>query len=809
MKKSSLALAIYAGLHFVAASANANVLERIEVTAQKRTQSVQEVGIAITAVSGEQMEQLGWDGAEDVVTQTPGVTLVQPNGPSSFYINIRGVAQNDFSGDNQESPVAVYVDDVYVASPSGAGFQLFDFERVEVLRGPQGTLFGRNATGGLVHYITKRPSFDPEGYIKTTIGDFNQFDVEGAVSGGLSEKVAARLSFAKYGHDGFIENRNQTVGDLNDNDTWAVRGQLLFDISDDTELLLNVRAGKLNNTNAPFEHSVARANAQGLGELITDPNVLDLTGGDVETGNIYTSHQDYGYRDPDGGKIHSGEYNTPGHIQVETKGYTATLKTDIADMEFVSITDFNTLKRDYLEDSDASPRNFFSFALKSDNEQFSQEFRLSGQSDDLRWTTGAYYMKYDGDMFIGGAAGGFAQAAFGALLGQLGVAPADVPSVFPDTFGFNSPFSFETKSTAVYAQFEYDLAEDLVLTTGLRWSKEEKETEFIQYFSDFDSPVSSTVVTEDFLGIGPYWRYSNGSYSNIGAYTFEGGAIPLLEGDAETEISDSFVTAKLGLNWHVSKDTMLYVSYNRGVKAGGFNAPLDATLYSYGGLTPDKMNFDKEVLNAYEVGFKTEIYDGKARLNGSTYYYDYKDYQAFSLESLTTYVFNTDAQNYGADIELQMTPMEGLDVLLGAAYINTNVEDAYKTPSGESLDREMIVTPELSLNGMLRYEWPLSNDGGSFAAQYDFNYMSDHFFQLKNAPIGEEDGYILSNVRVTYYSQERDWSISAFVNNVTDEEYRTMVFDLSGHPSAGGFGAAENYYGKGRWWGLSFRYDWE
>ena len=207
MKRTGLAAAVCAQIALSSGGLSAAVLEEVVVTAQKREQSMQDVGIAVSAFSGDQMDQLGWDTADDVVAQAPGVTLVQPNGPSSFYINIRGVAQNDFSGDNQESPVAVYVDDVYVASPTGAGFQLFDFERVEILRGPQGTLFGRNATGGLVHYLTRRPDQEAEGYVKATLGDYDQIDVEGAIGGGLTETVSGRLSINSSNHDGFIKNK--------------------------------------------------------------------------------------------------------------------------------------------------------------------------------------------------------------------------------------------------------------------------------------------------------------------------------------------------------------------------------------------------------------------------------------------------------------------------------------------------------------------------------------------------------------------------------------------------------------------------
>ena len=813
-KKTTLSLAIAMALGTQVASAQ--LLEEVIVTAQKREQSLQDVGIAVSAFNGEQIQQLGWNSSDDIAAQIPGVTLIQPNGPASFTMNIRGVAQNDFSGDNQESPVAVYVDEVYAASPTHASFQMFDFERVEVLRGPQGTLFGRNATGGLAHFITKKPSEEFEGYVQATVGDYDLFNVEGAIGGPISDNISGRLSFSSGQNDPLITNR---VGpDLNDNDTWAIRGQLLFKFGESSELLINARASDLDNLNGTFEHLVSRPNSLGLGVEVTDPNVLDLSGGDLDTatgegsGIIYTPWQDYGYRDPDGGKPFEGDFDTIGFIKIETEGYTGTFKTSFDNgMEFVSITDYNTLKRDYLEDSDASPRPFFSFSVKSDMESFSQEFRLSGETDNSRWVGGLYYLNYEGDLFTGGMAGGFAQAAFGpVVLGLVGgdpdLAVAVTQELFPPTFGFDSPFSTTTESTAVFGQIEYDISDAMTVTAGLRWSREEKETSFNQYFSLFESTTSNVVALQDSLGIGTNWSYDNGRYSNIGAYTFEGGAIPLIEGDAETDIDDDFFTAKLGLDYRLSDDTLLYASYNRGVKAGGFNAPLDASLFAYGALDPSQMNFDAETLNAYEIGFKTDLFNGLARLNGAAYYYDYQDYQAFALDSLTLYVFNTDATNQGFELELQTSPIDGLDILLGVSYIDNNVEDAYTTPSGEAIDRNAIITPEVTANGMIRYQWDMM--GGSMAAQYDFNYMDDHFFQLKNSPVGTQDAYVVSNVRLSWTSASQAWLVAAYVNNVTDEEYGRMAFDLAGPPSGGGFGMTELFYADPRWWGVSVNYSW-
>ncbi len=763
---------------------NAAVLEEVTVTAQKRAQSVQDVGIAITAYTGDQLKQLGYDNAQQITAQTPGVNTIQPNGPSSFFISIRGVSQNDFSGDHQESPVAIYVDEAYISAASGAGFQLFDMERVEVLRGPQGTLFGRNATGGLAHYITNKPSQELEGYVDLTLADYNQVKVEGAVGGPITDSVSGRVSFLRNKHDGYIDNR---IGkDLNNGDDWAVRGHLNIDFNDDISLLLSARSGEQDIDSGFFEHTSARQNpVTGLGE---DFNGLDLQG---DGDSLATS-----YEDTDG-DVYAGEYNLVGHNKLETSGFTGKLTWQFENFELVSITDYFTLEKDYLEDSDASPNDFFAFYLKTDMDQFSQEIRVSGGSDNMRWVAGAYYLTIDGDFENGGAAGNF----FGAAFPGFGLEGTNI--------GLYSPFSTETDSYAVFGQVEFDLSDSLTLIAGARWTREEKEMDFIQYAAEFSSPRSNKVVGNDFLGLGgALFTYNTNEVSSApGGPAF---GFPLVTGDPDdAKQSDDLYTAKLELDWHLNDDVMTYVSYNRGIKGGGFNAPLDATNFYDGDPAtggPKDMAFDEEVLNAYEVGVKWTFADGLARLNAAAYYYDYQDYQAFSLEGLTTFVFNTDAEVKGGEIELQASPIEGLDLILGAAYTDNVVDDAYRQPNGKTLDRTAVMTPEWTFNGLARYEWPAL--GGTLAVQADFNYMDEHYFQLKNSPVGTEDSYTLVNARVSYTSGSGHWTLAAFVDNATDEEYRTMVFDLAGTPATGGFGLTENYYGTPQWWGVTAGYNW-
>ena len=232
-------------------TAATTIMEEIVVTATKRSENVQDVGIAITALTGDQMEALGFTSAQQVTTMAPGVSTVQPNGEANYSIAMRGVANSDFTT-NVESPVAVYVDEVYISQMSGTGFMLFDMERVELLRGPQGTLFGRNATGGLVHFLTVKPGQESDGYAKVTIGEYSQIKAEGAVGGALGDNASARLSLSYHNNDGYVDNR--LGGKLNNADDFAGRFQVLFNPNDDVEVLLNARYATQDIDTGFFEY---------------------------------------------------------------------------------------------------------------------------------------------------------------------------------------------------------------------------------------------------------------------------------------------------------------------------------------------------------------------------------------------------------------------------------------------------------------------------------------------------------------------------------------------------------------------------
>jgi iron complex outermembrane receptor protein len=261
-------------------------------------------------------------------------------------------------------------------------------------------------------------------------------------------------------------------------------------------------------------------------------------------------------------------------------------------------------------------------------------------------------------------------------------------------------------------------------------------------------------------------------------------------------------------------DTLLYASWNRGVKSGGYNAPLLPSPFA---LTPPFMTYDPEKLDAYEAGFKWEGDDHRLRVNGAAYYYDYNNYQAFSIIGLDTATLNAQAEVKGFELEVDATPVDGLDLKFGAAYIDSEVTDVpgltvdVDTDGDGSVDVAALLpgaavkpvqTPEWNFNGSMRYEFDVGP--GSLALQADGMYRAKHYFALTNFPASTESSYFIANASLTWFSENQDWSMRVFLQNLTDKEYVVQTFDLSGTVTNGGlFGLIEQYYGRPRSWGVS------
>jgi len=710
----------------------AAVLEEVIVTAQKREESAQDIGIAISAFTGDQMRQLGYTNAQQITTMAPGVEMVQPNGEANYAIGIRGVASSDFTT-NVESPVALYLDEVYISQMSGAGFQLYDMERVEILKGPQGTLFGRNATGGLAHFVSNKPTQELDGYIEATYADYDQTKIEGAISGG-NDFIQARFSGVWNEADGYVDNR-LTGDELNNQDDQSWRLHVQITPNDDLSILLSARQSEQDIDTGFFE------------------NVSSVIPGQL-TPNVFNPVLEYIDND---GDPYAGDFDRTGFNELEIEGYTATINWAIGDINFTSITDSSSVERHYIEDSDASPAPVLSFFLNTDAEQFSQEFRLDSETDTMKWVLGAYYMELEIDDNNG--------IISSPLILEEFPNPGDPEG------GLINPYTSDLESWSVFGQLDFQLSDQLLLTVGGRYIEDDKDfalKDEVAIFADpnaRDFDADSNIIFREALA------------------TYEGSR------------SDGEWSGKIQLTWTPSDDLLVYGGWNRGIRGGGYNAPI-FPLSPPLDYTDEVMSFDPETLDAFEVGFKSTFADGLVRFNGAAYYYDYQDYQAFYIVGIDTITFNTDAESVGGELELIASPVDGLDLLAGLSYNDIEVD----IPGGDTV--RSVQSPEWTWNALARYEMDLGG-AGSLAFQLDAYYRDTVYFALTNIETVEEDGYTVANASVTWTDCSRRWELKGYINNLTDEEYIVQTFDLSG-PDV--LGMTEQYFGRPKWWGVSLRY---
>lgn len=486
-------------------------LEEIVVTAQKREQKLQDVGIAVTAFSEGQIQELGFETSADLVAQTPGLNFVSPFGAgNNLAFTLRGVGLNDFSEAN-EAPIAVYVDGRYNATLAGLGFQIFDIQRAEVLRGPQGTLYGRNTTGGLVHFITKKPTREKEGHVDIGFGDNSQIRVEAAAGGPLSDSVSARASILYHKHDGYQDNVNPGVGAASETDNFSGRLQLLFEPNDSTEVLWSTHVGKADQISAAYEHQTAIFAPDGVDVVELDPGVnfygtcagCDLTGYRDTGGDFYETAND---REP--------------FLELDTFGTSVTVDYGNGDYDFKSITAFESVEKMFGEDTDVSPSPFIAVSNPVDSDQFSQEFHVAKSTDSSNWLLGIYYFTRDIDS------------------GTRTDLSQETAIGFP--INTNTVYTDKTDSLSLFGQYEWSLTDNWGLIAGLRYTTEERTFDML--------------VTDD-SGIlpDPVFDFTRATVGDLGKHDTDN------------------ISFRVELDYHASDDVLWYGSIARGIKGAGFN----------------------------------------------------------------------------------------------------------------------------------------------------------------------------------------------------------------------------------------------
>ncbi len=415
----------------------------IVVTAQKRSQNIQDIGVSVTALGAYSLAALGRQDVTALAAQVPGLQVNQ-YAPSVTVFNVRGVAQNDFA-DSQEAPIAFYSDEVYIGALGAISGMMFDLERVEVLRGPQGTLFGRNATGGLVQIVSAKPTKSLEGFVTGTVGSYGQVATEGAISGPLSDGVLGRLSFAT--NHGGTYMQNSAGPDNGGAKFYAGRAQLAIDVGSAGKL--NLKGQVLRNDNdrqaSLYSHISAIPNAQGLGQYIArNENPWGTCNG----------CDAFGYVEPDDDPF-TVAYNAPIYFDRTYWDVAARYEHDLGNgTTLTSITDFQRLFKRYGEDSDLSPATLFHYTTYQNLKQMSQELRLSGDTGLLNWTVGGYGIRIRSQN--------------------------DYNTDATGAFGLDERYGgkLSTDSLAAFGQLEYKLSDQFTVIGGLRYSWDWKTYDF-------------------------------------------------------------------------------------------------------------------------------------------------------------------------------------------------------------------------------------------------------------------------------------------------------------------------------------------
>lgn len=796
-----------------------NVLEEIIVTAQKIEQNQQDVPLAITAFNGEQMRALGVKQSFDIAAFTPGVHISGNLAGQNTQFSIRGVTQNDFN-DIIEAPNAVYLDEGYLAVAQAQTFTLLDIERVEILKGPQGTLFGRNATGGLVQYFSKRPDFTTTtGFVDIEAGRFdtektaysNSF--EAALGGPLSDQFAVRVAARYSNKDSYIKNNyaeymaNANIAksplgagspgegagaDLGGGKSFVGRLSLAYEPKDNFRVDLSYNIARAKVPTGPYQSKstigVVRQFPDGAGGMKSElVNVIDTPAGetrltilqdasgmdtmmdgggdfidgdglfrngfvnqatndlgvmvDVPRASRPTPGADFfGYKDPDG-----ADFTTAGDFAFKDQGSTSTnsvtsrIKFDMNEStSFVSVTDFKSYGKLLFIDVDSAPVNQLANYAGVDASSFTQEFRLNGLNGKLQWVTGLFYLDIDT------ASDNGLKAAANSII-------ATAPMSGPTDVGVKA--NLRTKSFSWFGQMDYAFTERLSATVGLRLIDESK---------DFD------------IEIGFYGSQGN-SVINLGEPLPN---IPLPGAPFRNKDSsnDNLWAGKLQLDFHFSDNTLIYASLNRGVKAGSFNAPL---LGSYLGSGRDAgLPYGEEILKSIEGGFKLNLGD-HTRLNGSVFYYDYEDYQAFLFVGVGGVVINADAKTQGVELEFQTSPFDGLEILANVAYFDATVKDVLFSPGSALPARDVKPTyaPELQATVLARYSFRLG--GGFLTVQGDASYSDEYYYNLRNFDADKFDSYVSLNAQVSWTDNTGAWEFNAGVRNITDERIGIQGFDLA------------------------------
>ncbi|MFA0812129.1 TonB-dependent receptor [Microbulbifer epialgicus] len=826
LKNRQFNLSILSGAIAFITAVSSNVyaaeIEEVVVTAQKRAENLQEVPIAISAFTGENIKESGVKNLTDLGKYTPGVEMHNDTALQPTY-SIRGIQTNDWTV-GSDPAVAVYVDGVYTGRGAGAEIPLTDIERVEVLKGPQGTLFGRNATGGAIHIITTKPQADNSVELNLTAGNYGRQSSDFLVNSQFTDNLYGRFSASSNRRDPFADNLagGFVVGDQ---DTQTYRASVLWEPTSNTEVLWRADYGVMDQGSA----------------LRT--TIVPSLEGDTDVFGDYA-------------------LDTPTIEDRDSFGTSLTLTSDFDHFTFTSITAYREFDAHLQQDEDgtANPDYMFGSANTDDQSQFSQEFRLNGATDKIKWTLGASYSQEEVDhtthaYFTTGSvesfavyewvkaenpdlsqteqeelavvtrqlmqqAGreGFASATFvydlmlqtgqvDALLASRGAPGVTGSMLQSDAFvaqmmaGFQPWVASDTpwnesvrntgdyRSSAIYGDMTWSITDKMDLTVGARYTYDQKDFTIETAYGN-SIPLSLSggpvpLVDSDGNVIGEITLPGIDLGSQLFGIAFFNNGQPVLD----SKLSDSWsdISGRIVLDYRWTEEVMTYISLADGFKAGGFNS------LNFGpGVDA---SFDQEDVVNLEVGLKSSFFDNRVRLNASVYGYEYKNLQELDLVGtpIPSYnLRNSDAEGNGAEIEVQWAATDSLFIAGNYSYLDTEftdyqiIEAIGETEEDSKVGQSRVSTPENKFNLMAEYTLDLAS-GGELKFRGDYNWTDERIGSITDRTRIVED-YELFNLRATWNSASDNYSMALWVQNLTDEEI------------AGGYGGTGSAIGASPAW---------
>lgn len=702
----------------------------IVVTAQKRSESMQNVPIAISAVSGDALQRSAINGLEGLQSSVPNLNIGQTSGAAR--IALRGVGSENL-GTGAEGSIAFHVNGVFIARTAAALSSFYDIDRIEVLRGPQGTLYGRNATSGAINVITKKPTATSEGYLNLTVGNYRTLRAEGAFSTPVvADKINARVAFQTMNRDGYGKNII-TGSDIDDSSTKSVRATVEVLPSDTSSLLITGDYHHENDRNYVY-HYFGTAGQDAAGNPIAPIGVL--AGGVLPSNIDDVAHA----KDP--------------RNKRDFWGLSADLKIDIGFAELRSLTAYRETKYFTRTDLDQTSAVIAEpFSQREDAKQFSQELQFTGDADRFRWLIGGYYFYEQND----------ARQVLPISTFSLG-APLSVAYL---TQGLETVGPLDTKAAAAFGQFTYEVLDDLSLTLGARYSWEKKKVDN-RLQIDFATP-----------------------------YDQNNPLITLARLQDSTSFKD--FTPRIGVDYKITRDILLYASFSQGFKSGTYNLGLIQPA-----LKPEK-------ITAYETGLKTTLGDGLGRINIAGFYYDYTDLQVgkvinnfLGLENAAT------AKVYGLEVESWFYPATNFELNANFSWLHARFKKYVSVdparPGGDGVTTDENGVPAFDLSGNALSQAP--EFSASAGAQYRLD-LGEHFLRLRgevswkdriyfspfNVREVSESPSAKGNVFITLSDADERWSLTAFAKNIGRRTIQNAYVNtaLVGFTVTGGLDEPELY----------------